>query len=142
MSMKMLVIAAACSAALLQPLPAPLLAQAPRSQPPASGYALGQAVTVQFSPPRQTTADVQLVKAHDIAAQLTNAEWLASFPGTEQEKASVRGCAHCHSLELVARSRHDADEFVKVVERMSGYPPLAFPLMPQRTPSPRIGAGP
>ena len=27
----------------------------------------------------------------------------------------------------------------RVVERMSGYPPLAFPLMPQRTPAPRIG---
>ena len=30
---------------------------------------------------------------------------------------------------------------MKVVERMAGYPPLAFPLMPQRTPSPRIGGG-
>src|SRR5262249_6750035 len=40
-----------------------------------------------------------------------------------------------------ARSHHDVDEFVRVVERMSGYPPLAFPLMPQRTPAPRIGGG-
>ena len=83
----------------------------------------------------------KLRKTRDLASQLTNAEWLASFPGTEEQKASVRGCAHCHTLERVARSHHDAREFTAVVERMAGYPPLAFPLMPQRTPSPRIGPG-
>src|SRR5437879_5932961 len=45
-------------------------------------------------------------------------------------------------LELVTRSRHEAHGCVVVIERMSGYPPLAFPLMPQRTPAPRIGGGP
>ena len=44
-------------------------------------------------------------------------------------------------LDLMTKSRHPAAEFVSVVERMSGYPPLAFPLMPQRTPAPRIGGG-
>jgi hypothetical protein len=44
-------------------------------------------------------------------------------------------------LGLVTRSRHDANQFVSVIERMAGYPPLAFPLMPQKTPSPRIGGG-
>ena len=58
-----------------------------------------------------------------------------------RKRPTIRGCAHCHSLELITRSRHNAAEFVKVVERMAGYPPLAFPLMPQRTPSPRIGGG-
>ena len=53
----------------------------------------------------------------------------------------MRGCAHCHTLELVTRSKHDAESWTKVVERMAGYPPLAFPLMPQRTPAPRVGAG-
>jgi hypothetical protein len=42
---------------------------------------------------------------------------------------------------LVTRSRHDAAAFVPIIERMSGYPPLAFPLMPQRTPAPRVGGG-
>ena len=53
----------------------------------------------------------------------------------------MRGCAHCHTLELVTRSKHNAESMTKVVERMAGYPPLAFPLMPQRTPAPRVGAG-
>jgi streptogramin lyase len=90
---------------------------------------------------QETTVDLKLRKARDLASQLTNAEWLESFPGTEEQKSSVRGCAHCHTLERVARSRHGTAEFMSVVERMSGYPPLAFPLMPQRTPAPRIGPG-
>jgi virginiamycin B lyase len=107
----------------------------------AIGYDLDNAATVDIAAQQTATADLKLRKAHDLASQLSNAEWLASFPGTDEQKASVRGCAHCHTLELVTRSRHDANEFEKVVERMSGYPPLAFPLMPQRTPSPRIGGG-
>jgi streptogramin lyase len=107
----------------------------------AIGYDLESAVTVSVAAQKTTTSDLKLRKARDLAAQLTNAEWLASFPGTDEQKASVRGCAHCHMLDLMTRSRHDADEFVAVIERMSGYPPLAFPLMPQRTPAPRIGGG-
>ena len=107
----------------------------------AIGYELEKPATVSIVADQTTTADLKLGKAHDVASQLTNAEWLESFPGTEEQKASVRGCAHCHTLERVARSRHDVAEFMSVVERMSGYPPLAFPLMPQRTPAPRIGPG-
>lgn len=108
----------------------------------AIGYDLDGEITVSIDAGQAATADLKLRKASDVASQLTNAEWLASFPGTDDQKASVRGCAHCHSLELVTRSRHDADGFMKVIERMSGYPPLAFPLMPQKTPAPRIGGGP
>ena len=107
----------------------------------AIGYELERAVTVPIGGHQASTADLKLRKASDVASQLTNAEWLASMPGTPEQKASMRGCAHCHTLSLVTRSRHDADQFVSVIERMAGYPPLAFPLMPQRTPAPRIGPG-
>jgi streptogramin lyase len=107
----------------------------------AVGYDLASGGSVAIESGRTTVADLTLDKTKNLTTQLTNAEWLASFPGTEAQKADIRGCAHCHSLELITRSRHTADEFVKIVERMSGYPPLAFPLMPQRTPSPRIGGG-
>jgi len=107
----------------------------------AVGYDLASGASVAIEPGHTTVANLTLDKAKNLTTQLTNAEWLASFPGTEARKADIRGCAHCHSLELITRSRHTADEFVKIVERMSGYPPLAFPLMPQRTPSPRIGGG-
>jgi len=107
----------------------------------AVGYDLASGASVAIEPGHTTVANLTLDKAKNLTTQLTNAEWLASFPGTEAQKADIRGCAHCHSLELITRSRHTSDEFVKIVERMSGYPPLAFPLMPQRTPSPRIGGG-
>src|SRR5204863_1601133 len=107
----------------------------------AAGYDLAGPTTATIAIGRTAVADLTLEKTKNLSTQLTNAEWLASFPGTDAQKADVRGCAHCHSLELITRSRHTAAEFVKTVERMSGYPPLAFPLMPQRTPSPRIGGG-
>ena len=107
----------------------------------AVGYDLASEPKVTIAASATTTANLTLRKAHNLAAQLTNSEWLASFPGTDQQKASVRNCAHCHTLSLVTNSKHDAESFTKVVERMSGYPPLAFPLMPQRTPAPRIGPG-
>jgi len=107
----------------------------------AIGYDLDKDTAVSVGAQKTTTADLKLSKARDLAPQLTNAEWLASFPGTEDQKTAVRGCAHCHTLERVARSKHDVPEFMSVVERMAGYPPLAFPLMPQRTPAPRIGPG-
>jgi virginiamycin B lyase len=107
----------------------------------AIGYELEDAVTVPIRAHHASGADLKLRKASEIASQLTNAEWLASMPGTPEQMASMRGCAHCHTLDLVTRSRHDANQFVSVIERMAGYPPLAFPLMPQRTPAPRIGGG-
>ena len=87
------------------------------------------------------TANLKLRKTADLAAQLSNAEWFASLPGTEQQKASVRNCTHCHTLERVMRSRADADAITKIVERMSTYPQLSFPLMPQKLVAPRIGGG-
>jgi virginiamycin B lyase len=107
----------------------------------AIGYELEGALTVPIRGQHASTADLKLRKASDIASQLTNAEWLASMPGTAEQKASMRGCAHCHTLALVTRSRHDVNQFVSVIERMAGYPPLSFPLMVQKTPSPRIGGG-
>ena len=107
----------------------------------AIGYDLEHAPSQRIVERAESTLDLKLTRARDLASQLTNAEWLASFPGSDAQKASVRGCAHCHTLELVTRSRHDANAFVHVIERMAGYPPLAFPLMVQKTPAPRIGGG-
>jgi virginiamycin B lyase len=107
----------------------------------AVGYDLANPTTVTLDTHHAAVADLKLQKTRDLAAQLTNAEWLASFPGTDPQKSDIRNCAHCHTLERIVRSRHTAAEFVPVIERMGGYPPLAFPLMPQRTPSPRIGGG-
>ena len=51
----------------------------------AIGYELESAITVPIRERHESTADLKLRKASDIASQLTNAEWLASMPGTPAE---------------------------------------------------------
>ena len=64
----------------------------------AVGYDLEGPLNVEVKAGETATADLKLTPARDLAAQLSNSEWLASFPGTDQEKAAIRACAHCHTL--------------------------------------------
>ncbi len=107
----------------------------------AVGYDLDTPRDVQVTKGAAATADLTLVKTRDLAAQLSNAEWLASFPGTDQQKASIRNCAHCHTLERVARSRYDVDKLTSVIERMSTYPQLSSPMKVQKLVAQRVGGG-
>ena len=107
----------------------------------AGGYDLQGPAAVDVDGQKPAAADLKLQKTRNLAGQLTNAEWLASFPGTEQQKASVRFCTHCHTLERVARSSHDSEEFMQVIDRMFHYTPESFPLMVQPPAAERIGGG-
>src|SRR5215813_7490923 len=107
----------------------------------AVGYDLDTPRDVEVAKGAAATADLTLVKTRDLAAQLSNAEWLASFPGTDQQKASIRNCAHCHTLERVARSRYDVDKLTSVIERMTTYPQLSFPMKVQKLVARRVGGG-
>jgi virginiamycin B lyase len=110
----------------------------------AAGYDLvgtAGAVTIRVTG-KTTTADLKLQKTKDLAAQLTNADWFASFPGTDAQKASIRGCTHCHTLERIVRTSYDADKMFAAIERMATYPQLSFPLKIQKLPAPRVGPGP
>jgi virginiamycin B lyase len=98
----------------------------------AAGYDLAGAKSADVAAGRQAHADLALRKTKNLAAQLTNAEWLASMPGSDDQKKMLLNCSDCHTLERVARSTHDASEFLQVFERMSGYYPGAEPLQPQR----------
>src|SRR5436190_18069113 len=108
----------------------------------AVGFELEGPDNVEVAAHRTASADLKLRKTPDLAAQLSNAEWIASAPGSDQEKAILRPCAHCHTLERIARSHHTADELVAVIRRMATYPQLSFPLKIQKLPAPRIGPGP
>jgi streptogramin lyase len=107
----------------------------------AAGYDIEGSKESEVKQGRTTTFNLHLIKTRDLGAQLTNAEWLASFPGAEQQKASIRGCTHCHTLERIVRSHHGTDDFMAVLERMTGYPQLSFPLMIQKLVAPRVGGG-
>ena len=80
---------------------------------------------------KTATADLKLEKTKNLSAQLSSAEWINSFPGTNQQKAFLLGCVTCHTQERVAKSTHDADEWVQTYARMSGYAPESQPSRPQ-----------
>jgi virginiamycin B lyase len=98
----------------------------------AVGYDLDGPKAVDVAPDKAMTADIKLRKTKNLSAQLTNAEWLASMPGTENQKKFLLSCNSCHALDRVVKSTHDADEFMQVFQRMSGYYPGSTPLQPQR----------
>jgi len=98
----------------------------------AIGYDFASPATLEITAKATATADLKLVKTKDLAAQLTNAEWLHSAPGTEQQKRPLLSCVGCHTLERVFRSAHDADAFVKTIQRMGTYANQSTVLNPQK----------
>src|SRR5438552_16063252 len=48
---------------------------------------------------KATTKDLRLGKARDLAAQLSNGEWLASIRGTDQPKDQLFNCCGCHRID-------------------------------------------
>ncbi|HJY76861.1 MAG TPA: carboxypeptidase-like regulatory domain-containing protein, partial [Burkholderiales bacterium] len=97
----------------------------------AVGYELESPTSVQVG---KTTAaaDLKLRRTQDLAAQLSNGEWMTSMPGDDRQKGQLLNCVGCHSLERIARSRYDADTFTKaVLPRMQGYVNQSIPQHPQ-----------
>jgi virginiamycin B lyase len=98
----------------------------------AIGYDVAGAPTPQVRARATATADLKLVKAKDLPAQMSNAEWLHSSPGTAQQKRPLLSCVGCHTLERVYRSKHDGDAFTKVIQRMATYANQSTVLNPQK----------
>jgi len=111
----------------------------PRERLQPGDYALSiRAVGYDIASPAKATvngktasADIRLKKTDNLAHQLTNAEWMMSIPGTEDQKAGLLNCVGCHTLERVVRSTHDSDEWTQVISRMMGYGAVSQPIKPQ-----------
>jgi streptogramin lyase len=98
----------------------------------AAGYDLEGPSEAEVKAGTQGPLDLRLRKTGDLAAQLTNAEWMASMPGTPQEKRALLNCIACHTLERVARSKFTSEEFIKtVLPRMQAYVNQSIPGAPQ-----------
>jgi len=97
----------------------------------AVGYEMDAPKTVEVAAGATATADIKLRPAKNLAAQLNNAEWLTSMPGTDAQKKFLLDCTGCHSLERIARSTHTADEFVPLIQRMGLYSQGSTPARPQ-----------
>ncbi len=98
----------------------------------AVGYDLDGAATVEVAARKSTTRDLRLQKTEDLAGQMSNAEWMASIPGTDQQKILLLNCVGCHTLERLMRSPHDSNAFMQVVlPRMQAYVNQSIPAHPQ-----------
>jgi streptogramin lyase len=97
----------------------------------AVGYDLDGRPTADVTAGSTATADLRLKKAHNVASQLTNAEWIESAPGTAVQKDALFNCVGCHTLERIVKSTHDADEFVQTMKRMNRYANQSLPVRPQ-----------
>jgi virginiamycin B lyase len=98
----------------------------------AAGYQLDGAKTADVAATKEATVEITLKKVKDLSASLTNAEWMLSMPGTDEQKRFLLNCNGCHTLERIMKSKHDADGFLDVFQRMSLYYPGSTPLKPQR----------
>jgi virginiamycin B lyase len=98
----------------------------------AAGYDLAESCAADVASGQEAKAEIKLKKVKNLSAQLTNAEWLISIPGTDEQKNFLLNCTGCHTLERIMKSTHDADEFMEVIHRMSLYYPGSTPLKPQR----------
>jgi len=87
----------------------------------ATGYELERTATVDVTTAKSATLDLTLRKAADVSVQLTSTEWFMSWPGTDKQKESVYSCTNCHSVERIARSTHNAEEWLQVFVRMASY---------------------
>src|SRR5580658_5535648 len=97
----------------------------------AVGYDLAAPAAGDVIAEKTTNVDLKLKKTRNLASQLSNAEWMMSIPGTEEQKAFLLNCVGCHTLERIARSTHDADEWTRVISRMMGYGAVSQPIKPQ-----------
>jgi streptogramin lyase len=101
----------------------------------AVGYDLENPAPVEVTAQKTASLDLKLRKTQDLAAQLTNAEWLMSMPGTEDDKAALMGsCITCHTLERIVRSHYDAAAWTKVIARMKTYMGGTIPEFKQVSP--------
>jgi streptogramin lyase len=97
----------------------------------AAGYELPGKSTATLAAGQEAKGDLKLQKVKNLFGHLTNAELLMSMPGTDEQKKFLLNCTGCHTLERIIKSSYDADEFTKVIPRMSTYYPGSTPQHPQ-----------
>src|SRR4029077_10330687 len=75
----------------------------------AIGYDLESPSNADISAGQTTSIEIRLGPAKDLTKQMSNAEWFASFPGTERENKAILNCVSCHNLDRIVRSQYNAE---------------------------------
>ncbi len=97
----------------------------------AAGFVLAIPRSMTISAGGRARADLRLTRTRNLATQLSNAEWLVSLPGRDEDKRFLNDCVGCHTLYRVMTSRHSVDEWKQVFARMARYSPGSSPQKPQ-----------
>jgi streptogramin lyase len=97
----------------------------------AVGYDLSKPAAAEVASESTSKVDLKLQPTKNLPDQLSNAEWMMSIPGTEQQKSALLDCTSCHTLERIVKSTHDVDEWTHVISRMKGYGAVSQPVKPQ-----------
>jgi streptogramin lyase len=110
----------------------------------ATGYdAANPQMAVTIKEKATSKLDIKLEKTHDLAAELSSAEWLLSVLGTQEQKEKLyRDCVLCHTLAPVLASTYDAEEWKTTLVRMWNWSEgasLQKPLLAPLRSGPRAG---
>ena len=99
----------------------------------AVGYELDSPGAAAVEADKVSNADLKLKKTGNLAAQLTNADWMASLPDSPQRRV-IASCTTCHTLQRIVESKYTADDFMALVPRMMRYGAMSKPNHPQVAP--------
>src|SRR5258705_7287996 len=108
----------------------------------ATGYIPAARMAADVASGKTASVDLKLAKTDNLAPQMTSAEWLASMPGTDEQKAFLQDCTTCHTLIRPLSSGFTAEDFMTIIPRMGTYAPGTQPQRPQKLlPGPRGNRG-
>jgi virginiamycin B lyase len=99
----------------------------------AVGYELDGGGIAAVAAHTASSADLKLKKTTDLAAQLTNSDWMASLPDAPQRRI-IATCTSCHTMQRIVESTYTADDFMALVPRMMRYGAMSKPNHPQVAP--------
>ena len=97
----------------------------------AIGYVLDGPKEVLIEEGADGSVELKLSKTKNIAAQLSNAEWIMSIPASDRDKRFLDDCSGCHTLSKVLNTTYEATEFIDIFKRMGLYSPGSMPTKPQ-----------
>ena len=104
----------------------------------AVGYDLQGPKAADVSAGKAATADLTLTKTKNLEAQLSNAEWMNSFPVADGQKSFMTDCTGCHTLARPADSKFTAEQWPDIVKLMASFSAESTPDHPQPlVPGPR-----
>ena len=93
----------------------------------AVGYNLSAPARVTVGSDEPAMLELLLEKTKNLLAQLTSLEVATSLPGPQDQVHKLvyqrLSCAYCHTYNRIVTSRHSAERWVTVIDRMASYYP-------------------